>query len=109
MLELHQYATSITVQFRIKAPFTCSHLPRVTACRQIIALEGGRIRHQGTLQEIQAAEPELVGRWQELIRLDRQQETREAAAETRTARERWRLLQVIQKFRTAAVSGELDA
>ncbi|KAF0299676.1 ATP-binding cassette sub-family C member Sur [Amphibalanus amphitrite] len=72
---------------------------------KIIALEAGRVRQQGTLQQIEAAEPELVNRWQELIRLDQQQETKEAAAETRTARERWRLIQVIQKFRRLPAEG----
>ena len=79
--------------------------------RQIVALEGGRVRQQGTLKQIEAAEPELVSRWQELIRLDRQQETKEAAGNTRTALERWRLIQVVQKSfivhpgRPSSVSG----
>ncbi|XP_037068681.1 ATP-binding cassette sub-family C member 9-like, partial [Pollicipes pollicipes] len=64
---------------------------------QVVALERGRVRQQGTLAQIAEADPELYRRWQQLIQLNQQQENQEAAAETRTARERWRLLQKIQK------------
>lgn len=59
-------------------------------------MEGGHIRIQGSLSEIQVADPELASHWADLISKKKAELARYISG--KTAKERWTLLKLVSKI-----------
>lgn len=71
------------------------HLPVLHHAYHIIAMERGKIRIQGSLNEIQKSDPECYKEWQEMI--TRKEQELNVIREAKTAKERWTLLKLVSK------------
>ncbi|XP_067013510.2 ATP-binding cassette sub-family C member Sur, partial [Anabrus simplex] len=71
-------------------------LQLLSHAHQIVAMEGGQVRAQGTLAHIEAVDRELVQTWQNIM--TREQLEEKQGARGHTARERWRLVRLVSRF-----------
>ncbi|PSN38190.1 hypothetical protein C0J52_15039, partial [Blattella germanica] len=86
-LLLRQKRTVILVTHRLQL---------LAHAHQIIALDGGTVRVQGTLSEIEASDSELVRNWRTIMSREALEEKRSARSEA--ARERWQLLRLVSRI-----------
>jgi ABC-type multidrug transport system fused ATPase/permease subunit len=86
-LLLRQKRTVILVTHRLQL---------LAHAHQIIALEGGSVRAQGSLTEIEANDRELVRNWRAAMTREALEEKRNARSEA--ARERWQLLKLVSRI-----------
>jgi len=63
---------------------------------QIVAMEKGCIRIQGSLKEIRERDPSLHAQWHEMI--SKKEAELQRQLEAKTAKERWTLLKLVSKI-----------
>ncbi|XP_069691069.1 ATP-binding cassette sub-family C member Sur isoform X2 [Periplaneta americana] len=76
--------------------FVTHRLQLLAHAHQIIALEDGTVRAQGTLAEIESNDGELVRTWRAAMSREALEEKRNARSEA--ARERWQLLKLVSRI-----------
>lgn len=69
------------------------HLLKQFYSLQVIAMEDGRIRAQGQLNDIELKDRELIENWRELMST-----ADSSALQGRTARERWQLIKLVARI-----------